>query len=276
MMSNTYLAHYGIKGQKWGVRRWQNKDMSLTPEGRIHYGVGEERSSIKKGDIRNSISGQYQNGKKYLKSGRPIYTYDPRNEWDNQVYKGPFAKYTASRGYQYIAEFGFKAVKDINMPTKSERINEFKNVMNDPKIKKSAVQDLNSIQQALKYYNAGSKEAQNVNLKKLKTDSDYKAAYEIFNHAMESQHRFKVTSEYMNRMKNKYDAMIDDNNKDIYNKAQDPIIILNAEAFTVTRGGIPIKYLKRYEMESNTNIVRRELNKTGDVLKLGINNGQEL
>lgn len=27
------LKHYGIKGQKWGVRRYQNEDGSLTPEG---------------------------------------------------------------------------------------------------------------------------------------------------------------------------------------------------------------------------------------------------
>ena len=26
--------HYGVKGQEWGVRRYQNKDGSLTPEGR--------------------------------------------------------------------------------------------------------------------------------------------------------------------------------------------------------------------------------------------------
>lgn len=38
-----YLIHYGIKGQKWGERRWQYEDGSLTPEGRIHYGVGEPR-----------------------------------------------------------------------------------------------------------------------------------------------------------------------------------------------------------------------------------------
>lgn len=29
----NYLAHHGIKGQKWGVRRFQNEDGSLTPEG---------------------------------------------------------------------------------------------------------------------------------------------------------------------------------------------------------------------------------------------------
>lgn len=29
-----YLMHYGIKGMKWGVRRYQNKDGSLTPAGK--------------------------------------------------------------------------------------------------------------------------------------------------------------------------------------------------------------------------------------------------
>lgn len=32
--NNGELLHYGIKGQKWGIRRYQNKDGSLTPEGK--------------------------------------------------------------------------------------------------------------------------------------------------------------------------------------------------------------------------------------------------
>lgn len=28
------LYHHGIKGQKWGIRRYQNEDGSLTPEGK--------------------------------------------------------------------------------------------------------------------------------------------------------------------------------------------------------------------------------------------------
>ena len=32
------LYHFGIKGQKWGVRRYQNEDGSLTPAGEKHYG----------------------------------------------------------------------------------------------------------------------------------------------------------------------------------------------------------------------------------------------
>lgn len=35
----NYMAHSGVKGQKWGVRRYQNQDGSLTPEGKRHYAL---------------------------------------------------------------------------------------------------------------------------------------------------------------------------------------------------------------------------------------------
>ena len=45
------LAHHGIKDMKWGVRRYQNPDGSLTPEGRRRYGVGD--ASLKATDKAN-------------------------------------------------------------------------------------------------------------------------------------------------------------------------------------------------------------------------------
>ena len=32
-----YLAHHGVKGQRWGVRRFQNEDGTLTPKGQKRY-----------------------------------------------------------------------------------------------------------------------------------------------------------------------------------------------------------------------------------------------
>lgn len=37
MSQYGYLMHHGIKGQKWGVRRYQNEDGSLTEAGKKHY-----------------------------------------------------------------------------------------------------------------------------------------------------------------------------------------------------------------------------------------------
>ncbi len=45
-MEEYYLVHHGVLGMKWGVRRYQNADGSLTAAGRKHYGyVGEGHSS---------------------------------------------------------------------------------------------------------------------------------------------------------------------------------------------------------------------------------------
>ena len=51
-MDNAQLYHWGIKGMKWGVRRFQNSDGSLTAAGRKRYSDGDSSdtdSSTQKG-----------------------------------------------------------------------------------------------------------------------------------------------------------------------------------------------------------------------------------
>lgn len=53
-MCEYALAHHGIKGQKWGVRRYQNPDGSLTPEGIERYGLHKDRPGYFTKNVRES------------------------------------------------------------------------------------------------------------------------------------------------------------------------------------------------------------------------------
>jgi len=44
------LYHHGILGMKWGVRRFQNKDGSLTSAGKKRYGLNKEIHDAEKRD----------------------------------------------------------------------------------------------------------------------------------------------------------------------------------------------------------------------------------
>jgi hypothetical protein len=48
---DDYVAHFGIKGMKWGVRRHQNNDGSLTPTGKTRYSKKRTKKTLSNEDI---------------------------------------------------------------------------------------------------------------------------------------------------------------------------------------------------------------------------------
>lgn len=65
--SDEELVHHGILGQKWGVRRFENKDGTLTAAGRSRYDT-DSNGNYKKANKKGLTDGQ----KKVLKTSAAI------------------------------------------------------------------------------------------------------------------------------------------------------------------------------------------------------------
>lgn len=73
-MNNIYLRHaypnelyhHGIKGQRWGIRRFQNPDGSLTTSGKERYSKKEKNGSFGS----NTLITYTSRGKRYVDTGK--------------------------------------------------------------------------------------------------------------------------------------------------------------------------------------------------------------
>lgn len=79
--NQPYIAHYGVQGMKKGVRRYQNPDGSLTPEGMEHYGIkgtrGEKKYLDKNGmlnakGLRRQAKVDYKDRRRDINSRRAL------------------------------------------------------------------------------------------------------------------------------------------------------------------------------------------------------------
>jgi len=55
-MDKNVLVHYGVLGMKWGVRRYQNKDGSLTAAGQKRYDRDKRENAAKKKENRIDLT----------------------------------------------------------------------------------------------------------------------------------------------------------------------------------------------------------------------------
>ena len=154
-MRTNELYHHGVKGQKWGVRRYQYADGTLTPQGKKHYSVSKSSSpaervskmmGMKVKDVMNTartqVTGkQYVDG--YLKQGTSFKRIQTAKEFENFAF---YATYKKSDSDKYMGLFGknlrdranrdakeaekvSNATGDINDITKANELRERSNNM---------------------------------------------------------------------------------------------------------------------------------------------------
>ena len=80
-MNDSYLQHHGIKGMKWGVRRFRNEDGTLTDAGKKRYSYG--------GKNNQSPPEKAVSGAKNIVSGMKQITGVANNQSRNRYNKRP-------------------------------------------------------------------------------------------------------------------------------------------------------------------------------------------
>ena len=108
-MSYEYLAHHGVKGQKWGVRRYQNEDGSLTPEGERRYGRSEahKTTAVRKllaPELRTKFSLGAMQEKRLAKKSKKLNAKDPNSKAAQKATRNYEAVKQARDNRRFVAE----------------------------------------------------------------------------------------------------------------------------------------------------------------------------
>lgn len=133
----TYLAHHGIKGQKWGVRRFQNEDGSLTEAGRRRYynsdgsltrkGAKLLKQTQKDAEKRIRDASRKEINKKIQEAYGVPLNYADKNgiDYDDYVYEYERADYLKNAKKNGISvETAKKVIKYSQMTDDAEKIEE--------------------------------------------------------------------------------------------------------------------------------------------------------
>lgn len=220
------LYHYGVKGMKWGVRRYQNKDGNLTLTGKRRYGEDHSRT-IKRGtEIQNISRNALKTSSK--KSGRIYGSYTETDKLEYVDMMGNF-EYNG-RGYRNT----FTVKSDLKIASEREVVNTIAEMFRDnPK----GMSDMM----------ARAHNAVNVPILFSKSGKGFERKLRDLSDNPESQKSIKlgrkfiqtipmtnktssVANDFYGRMiKKGFDAVLDTNDAYGFDATQDPLIVFNME-----------------------------------------------
>ena len=134
----NYIEHHGIKGMKWGVRRYQNPDGSLTAAGKKRYSSSEVREARKSLPTERANLTKLEKRKSRIE-GETDYlddVYEARREaidsWD-EVNSRPLSKKESDALWSKYQKKYDKALKNNK---------EYQSVLNDYNLQKTKVSEL--------------------------------------------------------------------------------------------------------------------------------------
>ena len=121
------LYHHGVKGQKWGVRRYQYSDGTLTPAGKKRYQNNQNSSKVKRvaslmsmnvdeltKKVKTQITGK-QYVDTYLKQGTTLSRIQTSKEFEKFAFYATYKKHDSD---EYMGLFGKNLVSRANASAK--------------------------------------------------------------------------------------------------------------------------------------------------------------
>lgn len=209
----NYLVHHGIKGQRWGVKH--GPPYPIDDDGPV---------TIKSGSKISSVS----TSKKIKLDDRGVYGFDPSDEHDSLVYRGAYSTYLRwRRDHKKVFEHTFTTKEDLILPDHETKVKAFVDLYKNDKDFKSSYSNLEKIvknSDSKDQYDEWAKSLSSGNVNWNTKYTYFMAAFNELPEMKESSKKFVYSLSKMG-----YNAILDDNNAGIYNKANSPLYVFEGQ-----------------------------------------------